>query len=277
MSIADELAKLDALRKSGVLTQEEFDAEKAKLLGGVSPLAESGSPSEAGSSADTGSWQSSDGKWYPPPAPSFLPLEASTLPPSTVQTQPTSSETASGTEERHNNTSLLVIIGIVVVVGIAVGAFLLLKGSASKSRSADNTAAQANLQTALTGADTFYTANNQTFAGVYGGSGVSTITAIDTGLDYVPGAVASTDVDVVSIQSEASGADLVLTAYAPVSGVCFGVLDVMSTNGLPAWLTDDYTGITVGTYYFQIAQASAGNCKATDASAAQTLYTNGWR
>jgi uncharacterized protein (UPF0333 family) len=206
-----------------------------------------------------------------------LPLEASTIVPSTVQTQPTSSETASGTEERHNNTSLLVIIGIVVVVGIAVGAFLLLKGSASKSRSADNTAAQANLQTALTGADTFYTANNQTFTGVYGGSGVSTITAIDTGLDYVPGAVASTDVDVVSIQSEASGADLVLTAYAPVSGVCFGVLDVMSTNGLPAWLTDDYTGITVGTYYFQIAQASAGNCKPTDASAAQTLYTNGWR
>jgi hypothetical protein len=27
---ADELFKLDALRKSGVLTQEEFDAEKAK-------------------------------------------------------------------------------------------------------------------------------------------------------------------------------------------------------------------------------------------------------
>jgi len=32
MSTADELAKLDALRQSGVLTQEEFDAEKAELL-----------------------------------------------------------------------------------------------------------------------------------------------------------------------------------------------------------------------------------------------------
>jgi hypothetical protein len=32
MSTADELAKLDALRKSGVLTPEEFDAEKARLL-----------------------------------------------------------------------------------------------------------------------------------------------------------------------------------------------------------------------------------------------------
>lgn len=31
-SKADELAKLDALRRSGVLTEEEFGAEKAKLL-----------------------------------------------------------------------------------------------------------------------------------------------------------------------------------------------------------------------------------------------------
>jgi hypothetical protein len=32
MSTADELVKLDALRKSGVLTQEEFEREKARLL-----------------------------------------------------------------------------------------------------------------------------------------------------------------------------------------------------------------------------------------------------
>jgi hypothetical protein len=33
MSKADELVKLDALRLSGVLSQAEFDAEKARLLG----------------------------------------------------------------------------------------------------------------------------------------------------------------------------------------------------------------------------------------------------
>lgn len=32
MSVADELAKLAALRDSGVLTQEEFDQQKAALL-----------------------------------------------------------------------------------------------------------------------------------------------------------------------------------------------------------------------------------------------------
>ena len=35
MSTADELVKLDALRQSGVLSQEEFNAEKAKLLAGI--------------------------------------------------------------------------------------------------------------------------------------------------------------------------------------------------------------------------------------------------
>src|ERR1039458_2856040 len=58
MSIADELAKLDALRQSGVLTQEEFDAEKAKLLAGILPLAQSSSPQPGGAEAPQGEgWQ----------------------------------------------------------------------------------------------------------------------------------------------------------------------------------------------------------------------------
>jgi hypothetical protein len=70
MSTADELAKLDVLRKSGVLTQEEFNAEKAKLLGEVSPLRESDSPSEAGSSQGTGGRPTPD--LFPLPSPHFL-------------------------------------------------------------------------------------------------------------------------------------------------------------------------------------------------------------
>jgi hypothetical protein len=41
-SKADELVKLDALRKSGILTEQEFDAEKARLLGAPLPPAHSG-------------------------------------------------------------------------------------------------------------------------------------------------------------------------------------------------------------------------------------------
>ncbi|GAA3431735.1 SHOCT domain-containing protein [Kutzneria kofuensis] len=37
MSIADELAKLDALRRSGALSDDEFDAAKRRLLAPGSP------------------------------------------------------------------------------------------------------------------------------------------------------------------------------------------------------------------------------------------------
>jgi type II secretory pathway pseudopilin PulG len=69
---------------------------------------------------------------------------------------------------------LLVVLFIIgILLAIAIPTFL------SVTKTANNTAPQANLQTALTGADTFYTSNNQTYAGLYGGTGVSTITAID--------------------------------------------------------------------------------------------------
>jgi hypothetical protein len=35
VSVADELAKLDRLRADGVITAEEFSAQKARLLGGA--------------------------------------------------------------------------------------------------------------------------------------------------------------------------------------------------------------------------------------------------
>jgi hypothetical protein len=38
------------------------------------------------------------------------------------------------------------------------------------TKTADNSAAQANLQTTLTGTDTFYTVNNQTYSNLLGGS-----------------------------------------------------------------------------------------------------------
>jgi hypothetical protein len=116
---ADELVKLDALRKSGVLTQEEFDAEKANLLAGSIPSSTSRSPqpSSAEASASEGSRQESEGEWYapelhpdvrPPSGPSSLPVDVSTPPPPTAPTQatPNTWTTAPGAEERHSNPTL---------------------------------------------------------------------------------------------------------------------------------------------------------------------------
>ena len=252
MTKADELVKLDALRKAGVLTEEEFVAEKAKLLAAVLPPTASSSPPQPSRDA------------VPPPS-------------LTIPTEQNFGDTAVlTTENPHSNKNLLVVIGITVVVIVAaVGAFFLVKGSSGRNRADNITAAESNLQTAFTGAKTYFESANQTYTGVLNGTSVSNINELDTGLTFVPGSKASTDADTVSV-SQSGGEVLVLTAYASAAGSCFGIVDITGEDGLPAWLTG--TGITVGTYYFQIHQASAGNCSSTAATTSgATLYTNGWQ
>ncbi len=82
---------------------------------------------------------------------------------------------------------LVVLLIIGILLAIAIPTFL------STTQSANNTAAQANLKAALTGADVFYTtAGVQTYNGIdYSTGGSSTITSIGTGITYVSGAAAS--------------------------------------------------------------------------------------
>jgi hypothetical protein len=234
MPIADELTKLDALRQSGVLSQEEFDAEKAKLLVGV--LVSSG--------------------------PSML--QAGPLPPATVRSQPTLDAPTSVAEaaERRSNKSLLVVLGVVVLIGVAIGTVFIVKGSASRSKAAQQTAAESNLQNALTGAMTYFTDSNQTYTGLTTPSAsTSDIQQIGTGLAYVPGSTASTGPGTISVATGGGGAVVEMVAYAPSSGACYGILQVTSALGQPYFVNYPQTAAT-GTYAFASQQASAGGCDA---------------
>jgi hypothetical protein len=181
---------------------------------------------------------------------------------------------AAGTKKQRRNTSLLVVLGVLVLVGIAIGAFFLTKGQVSKSRSSQNTAAQENLQTALTGADTFYTSANETYDGIMGGTAFSSITQMDTGLSFVGASTASTASNRISL-SQSGGDVLVMTAYAPGSSICFGILDVKGPLAQPYFPDYPATASAFNTYYFSSQQSVAGNCKATVTSA-QHLSSNGW-
>ena len=125
------------------------------------------------------------------------------------------------------------------------------------------TAAQANLQTAMTGAATFYASNHDSYVGIDGGpqlpAGVSSIAEI-TGVRYVAGYRASTDPNMVSIYAP-SRFVLVMTAYSKGTGICWGVLRVAHTRARP-YLHAYPSTANVGTYYFKGTSSASTNCAA---------------
>jgi type IV pilus assembly protein PilA len=153
---------------------------------------------------------------------------------------------------------LVVLLIIGVLLAIAIPTFL------STTGSANNTSAQADLKTALTGADTYFmTAGSQSYAYLDSSAGgTSTISSVGTGLTYVSGAAnSSSGPHVISVSVSNGGNTLVMTALAHGSLDCWGILDIKSTLGSPL---DHETAI--GTYYFVVPGSSASACIAQSAS-----------
>ncbi len=138
---------------------------------------------------------------------------------------------------------LVVLLIIGILLAIAIPTFL------SVTKGANNTAAQSNLQTALTAADTYYTQNNQTYTGINTG-----IAGVDAGISAVTGA--SNGPHVVSF-AESAGDVLVLATWSPGTRECWGILDIKSTLATGTVLGKSATG----TYYW-LAKPSQSGCSA---------------
>jgi hypothetical protein len=143
------------------------------------------------------------------------------------------------------------------------------------AKGANITAAQSNLQTALTAAKTFYTDSNQTFTRLTNtaAANTSSIQSIDTGLSYVSGG-SSTGPRLVSTAVSGGGTVLVLAAFANGTNDCWGILDVTSTQ---AGTTLGIGGSTfTGTYFFVVRETAPSACNASTLATVSGSSTSGF-
>lgn len=147
---------------------------------------------------------------------------------------------------------LVVLLIIGILLAIAIPTFL------SITKGANGTAAQSNLNTALTGADSYYTTGAQTYSGISSSTTYSNINQIDTGLSFVK--TNSAGAHDISYLVSGGGQVITLAAYAPGQNDCWAIIDIKSTQASTAAVAGQ---TAVGTYYAVLKGTNPSGCTAS--------------